>query len=330
MSIAQPARTTSLASAALVVLYMGTVAFGAHATGVALLLFPELAALSHDVLSRPRGKWASQPGLLILTPTVTAVLGIVATRHVPYGAAAIAAIMLLSLLVIRVLRSAIGPAISAGVLPLVLGERSWVYPAAIFADLMSLVILLLLWRRFGPHGGSVTRREAEHSAVVDALEAPPRDRLWLPALLLFVLVLGAAAQMSHLRFLLFPPLIVMAYEIFGHAEVPNWMKRPALFPLVCLLTASLGTVVCLGLKGSFAGVVLTMIGAIAILRLFQVHMPPALAVGLLPFVMDAPDYRYPLSVALGTTALTAAAIGWSRYRREVSGVRSLPLAGLRP
>jgi hypothetical protein len=324
MPIVRPARATPFASEALVVLYMGTIAFGAHATGVALLLFPELAALSHDVLSRPRGKWASQPSLLILTPTLTAVLGIVATRHLSYGAAEIAAIMLVSLLVIGLLRSTIAPAISAGVLPLVLGEKSWMYPAAIFADLASLVLVLLVWRRFGPHARPATRDEAEHSAMVDALEMLPRDRFWLLALLVFVLVLGTAAQLSHLRFLLFPPLIVMAYEIFGHAEVPKWMRRPALFPLVCLLTASLGTVVCLELKGSFAGVVVTMIGAIALLRLFQVHMPPALAVGLLPFVMDKIDYRYPLSVALGTAALTAAALGWKRHAQRAK-LRSLSL-----
>jgi len=32
-------------------------------------------------------------------------------------------------------------------------------------------------------------------------------------------------------------------------------------------------------------------------------MPPALAVGLLPFVMTAPNIWYPVSVGLGTIAL---------------------------
>src|ERR1700753_127226 len=118
------------------VLYMGIVAFAAPARGVSLLLFPELAALSHDVLTRPRGRWASQPWRLIVTPTVTAIFGIFITRHTPYNAGAIVLIVLLSLLTIKLLRSSIGPAISAGVLPMVLGERSWVYPLAIFADLI--------------------------------------------------------------------------------------------------------------------------------------------------------------------------------------------------
>jgi hypothetical protein len=124
-------------------------AYTVHISGIYLLLFPELAALSHDVITRPRGKWASQPWRMILTPTLTATLGLFVSRHVSYGAIAIAAVALGSLLIIKLLRSAIAPAISAGVLPIVLDERSWVYPAAIFAGLVGLVALLLSWRRYG-------------------------------------------------------------------------------------------------------------------------------------------------------------------------------------
>jgi len=299
---------------ALAVFYMGIVAFAAHASGVSLLLFPELAALSHDVISRPKGKWASQPWLLVLTPTSTAIVGLFLTRHASYGAIVIALIVLLSLLVLKVFRSAVAPAISAGVLPMVLGEKSWVYPAAIFVDLASLVAVMLLWRRFHPGSDKPIQSEGVHSRLVDALEAPPRDRYWLFVLLSFVLVVGASAQLSGLRFLLFPPLIVMAYEIFGHSEVPRWMARPALFPLVCLLTASLGTIACHTSKGGVLGVVVTMMGSIGILRIFKVHMPPALAVGLLPFVMVSPNFRYPLSVTIGTIALTLYSMGNAHLR----------------
>jgi hypothetical protein len=294
---------------ALVLLYMAAIAFAAHASGISLLLFPELAALSYDVIARPQGRWASQPWQLILTPTATATLGILATRHAKYDALSIVLIVLLSLGVIKLLRSSIGPAISAGVLPMVLGERSWDYPVAIFADLISLVAVLLLWQRFGPHGRDTSKSEVEH-----ALEEPASDRFWLLALIAFVLLLGVAAQLSGLRFLLFPPLIVMAYEIFGHAEIPGWMARPALFPVVCLLTAATGTLAVHECKTSFVAVFVTMIVAVGILRTFRVHMPPALAVGLIPFVMAAPDVRYPVSVTIGTATLTVCALGYRAFR----------------
>jgi hypothetical protein len=58
-----------LAGELLAIIFMGLIAEAAHKTEVTLLPFPELAALSHDVLTRPQGKWASQPLRLILTPT---------------------------------------------------------------------------------------------------------------------------------------------------------------------------------------------------------------------------------------------------------------------
>ena len=329
MQIVSKKRAVRLVPDLVAVLYMGIVGFAAHASGVSLLLFPELAALSHDVLTRPRGKWASQPWQLILTPTVTAIFGIFITRHMPYSAVAIVVIVMLSLLSIKLLRSSIGPAISAGALPMVLGERSWIYPVAIFADLMSLVALLLLWQRFGPHRAEASKRDLEHSRIVDALETPTPDRFWVLALIAFVLALGIAAQLTGLRFILFPPLVVMAYEIFGHAKVPGWMARPALFPVVCLLTATTGTLAVHEFKTTMVGVAVTTLVSIVVLRMFQVHMPPALAVGLLPFVMVAPNVWYPVSVALGTIALTVCAVGYT-YRRAVRRGRAKVRAGLNP
>jgi hypothetical protein len=302
---------------------MGIVAFAAHLTGIYLLLFPELAALSHDVMTRPRGKWASQPWRIILTPTLTAIIGLFMTRHTSYGAIAFALVVTASLFIIKLLRSAIGPAISAGALPMVLNEKSWMYPAAIFMGLVGLVATLSIWRRYGPSLDTPSHKTTNDSRVIDALETYPQDRFWVVTLLTFVLLLGVAAQLTGLRFILFPPLIVMAYELFGHPDVPGWMTRPALFPLVCVLTATVGVVAYHQIRSSFVGVMLTVLCSIAILRAFKVHMPPALAVGLLPFVMTAPNIRYPTSVGIGTIALTVCFYGRGSIRRSFARIANV-------
>jgi hypothetical protein len=304
LQIALKRQATTLLAEVLVVSYMGIIAFAAHLTGIYLLLFPELAALSHDVLTRPLGKWASQPWLLILTPTLTAILGLFIARNASYGAVAIALIVLLSLLIIKLLRSEIGPAISAGVLPMVLSERNWMYPVSICVGLVGLVAALWILRRCGPRIDSSSRNAQHPCRLIHTPERYPRNRFRVIPLLAFVLVMGAVAQLTGLRFILFPPLIVMAYEIFGHPEVPGWMERPVFFPLVCFLTASVGVLASHSFKASFVGVMLTTLCSIAILRAFKVHMPPALAVGLLPFVMLAPNFWYAISVGIGTVALT--------------------------
>jgi hypothetical protein len=45
-------------------------------------------------------------------------------------------------------------------------------------------------------------------------------------------------------------------------------------------------------------------------------MPPALAVGLLPFAIIVPDYRFPLSVLLGTLSLGLYFSGYKRLRKR--------------
>jgi hypothetical protein len=66
-----------------------------------------------------------------------------------------------------------------------------------------------------------------------------------------------------------------------------------------------------GLHTEFLGVTVTMLCSIAILRMFKVHMPPALAVGLIPFVIVHPTFWYPISVFLGATALIASTRAYS-------------------
>lgn len=292
-------------------LYLAVVAATAARTGLEYLLFPELAALSHDVLSRPAGKWASQPGRLVVTPVLTAFLGTLVTRHLPYHVLTILLIVVASLLVIALLRSAIAPAISAGVLPLVFGVKSWAYPLAILLDLAVLAGLLAAWRKLGPSRPGGGTAEAD---VDDVLESPPRRSAGLVPLLLFVTVAGWAAQRTGLRFLLFPPLVVMAYEMLGHPDTCPWARRPLSFPVACFLTALGGLASATLLGSGAAAAAVSMAWGLVVLRLFDIHMPPALAVGLIPLIMVAPTWKYPVSVAIGTAGLT----GLFLVRRRLS------------
>jgi hypothetical protein len=52
-----------------------------------------------------------------------------------------------------------------------------------------------------------------------------------------------------------------------------------------------------------------------------VHMPPALAVGVLPFVITAPDIWYPTSVGIGTVALTLCFLGRGYLRKSLITAR---------
>lgn len=296
--------------------FIGSIALLAQLTGVAYVLFPELGALSHDIFKRPHGEWARAPTHLIATPALTALLGTLLTRHLAYSPLPVVLSVGSSVLVIRLLRSPIAPAISAGLLPLALGIRTWLYAPAILIGTVALALLSVLWRRLIPPSRPTIRDLAD-----DITERAPARYGWLVFFFGFVVVGAAFAVLSGKRLLLYPRLVVMGFEMFAHPNVCPWALRPLVLPLVCTLTATGGVmlVTLLGV-GAPAAIGSVLIG-IAVLAAVDLHAPPALAVGLLPFVIPQPGATFPLAVATGTLLLAASFLLWRR-------VSSWPLSGL--
>jgi hypothetical protein len=284
--------------------FMGGIAGAASASGVALVLFPELAALSYDVFLRPRGTWARAPWMLALSPAVTAVLGVLVTRYMPYSAASIAICIVGAFVILKLMRSPIVPAISACVLALSLGEKSWLYPLAILLGTGALAVLSSAYRRVVDNGAAPAAPSAA-DGVDDEIESLPEQLLWVP---FFVAFLGAIYLLSvatGIRMVFFPPLVVIAFEMFAHADVCPWAQRPVLLPAVCTLAAVVGVAALATFGPGVISTVLAMVFGVVMLRTTRLHAIPALAIGLLPQVMTHADWHFPLAVAIGSTLLTA-------------------------
>jgi len=300
------AGTARLAAEAIALVYIGVIAWIASTTGAFYVLFPELAALSHDVFTRPRGTWARSPLMLTITPPLAGAIGIAATRQLPYGVISVLLVVCGAMALVIALRSPIAPSISAGLLPLVLEVRSWWYPPAILFGTGLLTLLSFAWGRY--HNGTPA-----NDGIDDALERSPRDYRGLVPLIAFVAAATAAAQLTNLRFILFPPLVVIGFEMFGHPEICPWAARPLLLPVACFLTAA-GGLILLKLAGaSVLTAGLAMAWGIVVLRTVDLHVPPALAVALLPMVMNHPTYAYPFSVGLGTLGMTVWFLAWKSW-----------------
>lgn len=282
-------------------LYMGGVAEAALATGISYLLFPELAALSYAVFTRPRGVWARAPLLMVVTPLLTAVLGILIERHIAYGFVSIFISVASSLLLIRILKSPVAPAISAGLLPIALNEGSWWYPASVAFGTGFLVLGLFAYRAAFPSAVAELHEEP--------VTAPPTNHrksayYWLPFYLMFLVFAAGLVTATNARFILFPPLLVIGFEMFAHSETCPWAGRPIILPVICTFAALSGTILDQSLGSTpLAAVVAVLIG-IGLCRVFRLHVPPAIAVGLLPFVISNPNFWFPLAVAIGTLLLT--------------------------
>jgi CBS-domain-containing membrane protein len=281
--------------------YIGGIAEIAALTGIAYILFPELAALAYDIFTRPRGTWAKAPVMLIVTPLLTAIIGILIEQNLGYSVVSVLLAISSALLVIKLLNSPVAPAISAGLLPIVLEEKSWLYPASIILGTSLLVLSLFIYRKVFSTFIDKTTNLAD--VIDDIVEQPPRQYSWLPFFVIFLLTDIYLAKLTGLRLIIFPPLIVIAFEMFAHSDVCPWAGKPVLLVLACMLTAAVGVSVVLALGNTPLAVIIAIAFAMGINRAFSLHAPPAVAVGLLPFVISQPDFWFPLAVGTGTSLL---------------------------
>lgn len=136
------------------------------------------------------------------------------------------------------------------------------------------------------------------------LESVPRRFGWMLFLATFLLLTYALSRVSRFPLVLFPPLIVIAYEMFAHADVCPWASRPLTLPVACTLGAAIGTfsIGWFGV-GPFS-VVIALTAGIATLRMLKLHMPPVLGISLLPQVLPHSDWTFILAVAIGASGLT--------------------------
>lgn len=284
------------------VVFIAMLTQAAGVTGLTYLLFPEMGALAHDIFSRPNGKWARAPVMLVLTPFLSALAGTLVTRGLPYGPAAILLCVAAAVLIVQGLRSPVAPAISAGLLPLSLGVRSWWYPAAILLATALLAGASFLHRALRPAAASlpVTARDRQD----DEVEEPAGRYSWIGPYFVFVGVAAALVHLTGWRFVLFPPLAVIAFEMFAHPRVCPWASRPFALVSTCAMSALCGWAVAAWLgTGTWAAAAATVLGIISLL-LLDLRAPPALSVALLPFVMERPDPYFPVEVTLGVVVLS--------------------------
>ena len=278
---------------ALAAVLVAAAALGARLSGVDTLMFPELGALAHDVFTRPQGAWARATLHLALLPALAALIGFGLARWLPPGLPALTLSLASSLLLLGLLRSPLAPAISAGLLPVALRVRSPWYPVSILlvtALLAGAVSLRAALRRAPPAPADAASR------IDDQTETAASGWRWLPGYLIFAMLGGVLAQIWHL--LLVPPLFVVAYEMFAHPEVCPWRARPWALLTACVAGAACGVAAVAWLSAGPLSAAASLLVGVLIVRALDLHVPPALAIGLLPQILPRPGWHFVASVAL--------------------------------
>jgi len=294
--------------------WIGTIGVMAIVTALALqtplthALFPELAALSCGILSEPSGAWASKPWALAVVPTFAAILGVELNARLGFSPVSVGLSVASTLIILTILRSAVTPSLSAGLLALVLGISDPLYPVAIFVGGLVVIGVEALFVR---GLGTAVRGESPPQTLLQ----PARRRSFSGPLLViaFAIALAFAAWETGLRFLLFPPLVVLTYEMLADPACP-WARRPISTSFGCLLAAAVGLAVYTLFGVSILAVSLSVVAGMLMLQSVRLFMPPALAVGLLPFVMHDPTWVFPLLVFGGIMVAVAFYEGFRCFR----------------
>lgn len=297
------------------VVFIALIAIVAAAIHAPYVLFPELGTLSHDVLRRPHGTWARAPRMLLITPFLTGAVGSLVAQWLDFGFVAVVLTTGAAIMIIYLLRSPVAPAISAGLLPLALDIRSPWYAPSLLIGLGALAAVSFAWRRFVPQPPDAG---SPSDIADDIVEEAPQDYSWIPFFLFFLAAALIAVALTGWRFVLAPPLVVIAFEMFAHAHICPWADRPLLLPIACALTGAFAVGIISMFGATPAAAAASMAFGATILRAFDLHVPPALAIGLLPFVADKPGYEFPVSVGLGTILLTASFVMWRALRARTS------------
>ena len=134
-----------------------------------------------------------------------------------------------------------------------------------------------------------------------------------------IALLATLAACSGLRFILFPPLAVIGYELFADPRHCPWALRGWRLPLACTLAAAAGVaLVLLCGVGALAAMAALAFG-IGVLYVLDLHAPPVLAVGLLPLLIAQPGPGFVLAVALGSSLMMLAFVAWRRVLRHADG-----------
>ena len=283
------------------VLFVSTIAQIAHWSGLALLLFPELGALAHCVITRPNHAWSKAPAALAVTPALAGLLGIIVMRSLGTGIWQVELVVGMSLAIVAILRSPILPALSAGALPLVLQVSQWTYPIALFLACSML--------------GAIAAIRNGHLELSIAAENPltvtsnrKRDIARIGLFLLFLGGIAALAQVTTRPLLLFPPLAVLGFEILVRQNSHDWVRSPARLVLLFFVCGASGIIALHFLGDTSLAVAIAMTGALCAKYWLDLYVPPAIAVSIVPFAASTAGLAYPLEVSFSVVLLVALAL----------------------
>ncbi len=267
------------------------------------IIFPEITAVAMGALIAPVQSWNTSRARLFAAIVSAAVAGVCIVRFIPeILILRIAVGLLMAVGVITLSKTGFVPAISACILPILMGTKSPVY--VISVAVMTALIL-------------VSQKVLEHFGLHEKYEyipiGPSAELLKLRSKqVITVLIICILPAHFHEIFFIAPPLIVAFFELSGKGS--KLMKRK--HTAIALMAAASFTGSAarffvsekLGLTMTL-GAVLSSAVIFALCRKTKLYFPPCCAISTLPFIIPQTSMiKFPFEVIAGYIVITIAAV----------------------
>lgn len=277
------------------------------------IIFPEVAALTIGGWMMARQPWQASKSMLVILMTVSALVGVCLVRLPMSMVTQICLAFVFAALVLTLTKTSITPIISAGILPVLLQEASFVY---VFSVALTSIVIVIV-RYF------LEQKEWVTPHAYHPIETPVEESAhkWL-RLLAGLFVVSLIAILLNVYYIIAPPLIVTFVELYDPHS--RWRRAP--LSVWCLLTA--GAIIgalCRFLFSICLGLPVTLCAALAFVLLFFVFrgfrrfFPPAGAIAILPMILPAQGILwYILQVAIGAALLMTLSffLAKTQYKKE--------------
>lgn len=267
------------------------------------IIFPEITAVAMGALIAPVQSWNTSRTRLFAAIVSAAVAGVCIVRFIPeILILRIAVGLLMTVGVITLSKTGFVPAISACILPILMGTKSPVYVISVAVMTALILISQKALECFGLH------EKYEYRPIGPSAELLKlRSKQVITALIICVL-----PAHFHEIFFIAPPLIVAFFELSGKGS--KLMKRK--HTAIALMAAAAFTGVMarffisekLGLTLTL-GAVLSSSVIFALCRKAKLYFPPCCAISTLPFIIpQTAMIKFPFEVISGYIILTIAAV----------------------
>ena len=282
------------------------------------IIFPEITAITIGALASPKQSWNTSKLRLLLTITAAAVIGVGLVVFIPIALVfKIPLAILCAITCVTISGTEFLPAISACVLPVLLGTRSPVYIGSVVVMTSLILLAQLLLEKLG------IRDKSTFTPV-----KPDRQLLMLRIRqIIAASLICVMPVMINELFFIAPPLIVAFFEMSKpKSKLMEHSYKAALLIAIGAAAGVLSRLVLtekLGLPLAVSAMTATAVILIAVSRT-KMYFPPCGAIATLPIIIpEGALLKFPFEITAGTLVCIAVAYALSKERRIAIKVKRI-------